>query len=105
MKTIKSTLITAILSFAMISYAGIEPKPIKKVIKITLQKACHTTGLRAAIYDQADVKFLTFEKPGLYSAMVKCNNCIYKVFGKHAEWIIFFKNKPPGIKNAKNNHW
>ena len=105
MKTIKTTLITAMLSFAMISYAGIEPKPIKKVITITLQKACQTTELRNAIYDQVDMKFLTFEKPGLYSAMVKCNNCIYKVFGKHAEWIIFFKNKPPGISEARNNHW
>ena len=105
MKIIKSAVITAILSFAMISYAGIEPKPVKKVIRITLQQACHTAGLRTAIYDQVDMKFLTFEKPGLYSALVRCNNCIYKVYGKHAEWLMFFKNKPPGIKDSGNNHW
>ena len=107
MKTLKFALIAAILSFALISYGGIEPRPAKKMVKISLHKACQDPGLRAAMYDQVRAEFLKLEKPGLYYAFVYHNNCVYRVSAKHKEWIRFLKSKPTGtgLVGIQNTHW
>jgi len=105
MKTLKLAMIAAILSIAMISYAGVDPKPnAKKIIKITLTQALQNPGLTAAMYDQLDMGFLKLEHPGLYSATVSFNKNVYKVYAKHKEWVRFFRNKPIGIVGVNNIH-
>ncbi|MEN8224092.1 MAG: hypothetical protein ABFS05_01930 [Bacteroidota bacterium] len=94
MKNLKLVLVAAILSVAMISYAGQKPPQAKKVIKITLTQALTNPGLVRAMYDQIDPSFLKLEKPGLYSAIVTYNHNIYLVVGKRKAWLKFFVYKP-----------
>ena len=101
MKTLKLTMIAAILSFAMISYAGVKPSPqvAKKVVKITLTKALNEPGLVIAMHAQLKMQFLQVEpQHGLYIATVRFNNVVYKIYGRRTAWIRFFLNTAkPGI--------
>ena len=105
MKTLKLAMIAAILSIAMISYAGVDPKTnLCKVVKISLSQAQANPGLTAAMFDQLDMSFLKLEHPGLYSATVTFNNTVYKIYGKHKAWLRFFRAEPIGIIGIEINH-
>ena len=94
MKTLRFALIAAILSFAMISYAGNKQSPpAKKIVHITLAQALTEPGLVAAMYAQLNMSFLKLEQPGFYSATVKYTNCIYKIYAPRQAWIRFFINR------------
>ncbi|MEN8224093.1 MAG: hypothetical protein ABFS05_01935 [Bacteroidota bacterium] len=101
MKNLKLVLVAAILSVAMISYAGIKPPQAHQVIKITLAQALTDPGMVAAMYAQLDPSFLKLEKPGLYSAIVVYNGNAYQIFGTRKAWLKFFVYKPP-ILVSKN---
>ena len=105
MKTLKLTMIAAILSFAMISYAGVEPTPpvAKKVVKITLTQALREPGLVNAMHNQLTVQFLQVEPQGLYVGTVRFNRVVYKIYGSRTAWIRFFFNTDPPIGIGTNN--
>ena len=63
MKALKFAMVAAILSFAVISYAGIKPKAqASKYVRISLISALQDPGLKAVMYDQCCMKFLKYEK-------------------------------------------
>ena len=95
MKTLKLTLVAAIISFAMISYAGTKPSPqvAKKVVKISLRLALTEPGLVFAMRTQLKVSFLKVEPQGLYVGTVKYNQVVYKIYGTRTAWIRFFLNQ------------
>ena len=102
MKTLRFALIAAILSFAMISYAGSTPTtPVKKVVHITLAQALTEPGLVAAMYEQLSMSFLKLEQPGFYSATVKYTGAIYKIYATREAWVRFFINKPVLVSVTK----
>ena len=90
MKTLKLAMIAAILSFAMISYAGVKPEHAKKVVKITLTQALKEPGLVNAMHAQLKVRFIQVEPNGLYVATVRYNLVIYKIYGTRTAWVRFF---------------
>ncbi len=95
MKTLKLAMIAAILSFAMISYAGVKPTPqqAKKVVKITLTQALKEPGLVNAMHKQLRMSFLQVEPHGLYIATVRYNLVVYKIYGTRTAWVRFFISK------------
>jgi len=91
MKTLKLAMVAAILSLAMISFAGEKPNPTaKNVVKISLSKAQAEPGLVIAMQAQLKMSFLKVEKQGLYVGTVYYNNVIYKIYGSRTQWIRFF---------------
>ena len=108
MKALKFALVAAILSIAVVSYAGIKPKSkTKKLIRISLVLAKENPSLKAAMYDQCCMKLLKYEKRGLYSARVIIGKAHYSVFAKRADWIKFFRGqpRPGGLIGVQNIHW
>ena len=104
MKTLKLTLIAAILSFAMVSYAGVNPpKHAKKIVKISLTQALKEPGLVNAMHNQLSMAFLKLEQPGLYTANVKYNLNVYKIYGKREAWIRFFIGTPKPVPVSTKN--
>ena len=99
MKTLKFAMIAAILSFAVISYAGVKPQKdhAQKLIKITLTQAVKEPGLVAAMQDQLSMAFLKVEPHGQYTALVKYNLNIYKIYGTRPAWIRFFISTPTPV--------
>jgi len=95
MKTLKLSMIVAILTLALVGYANADTKPIpaKKVVKITLAKALEEPGLVVAMRKQVTISSLQLEHKGLYVATVFYNKVVYKVYGTRTEWGKFFLNK------------
>ncbi|HSG67683.1 MAG TPA: hypothetical protein VK994_03180 [Bacteroidales bacterium] len=106
MKTLKLSMIAAILAVAMISFAGTTPKPaqVKHVIKITLAQAVQEPGLVNAMRDQLDMSFLKLDQHGLYSAYCVYNQNVYKIYGTRDAWVKFFLNKKPKITSINTFH-
>ena len=92
MKTLKLTMIMAILSFAMISYAGVDTAPVaKKVVKTSLTRALETPGLVNAMHMQLQFNILTVEPNGIiYVGIVEYHKVVYKIYGERIDWINFF---------------
>jgi len=91
MKTLKLTMIVAILAFAMISYAGIEPKPVaKKTVKISLTQALRTPGVAHAMTMQLQFSDLQVNAHGIYTGTVEYHKVVYKISGTRLAWIRFF---------------
>lgn len=91
MKNLRLAMVAAILSLAMLSYAGVKPSPTSKtVVKITLKQAQTEPGLVIAMQAQLKISFLKVEKNGLYVGTVYYNNVIYKIYGSRTQWVRFF---------------
>jgi hypothetical protein len=105
MKTLKLVLVAAILSFAMISYAGIDPstQTAKKVMKIELKKALKDPGLVNAMHAQLKISFLMVEQNGLYTATVRYNKVVYIIYGTRTAWVRFFLNT--GRTSVGTTNW
>ncbi|HSG67684.1 MAG TPA: hypothetical protein VK994_03185 [Bacteroidales bacterium] len=106
MKTLKLSMIAAILAVALISFAGTKPKPVqvKYIIKITLAQAVQEPGLANAMRDQIDMCFLKLDHHGLYSAYCGYNNSFYRIYGTRDAWVNFFLNKKPKITSINTFH-
>jgi hypothetical protein len=103
MKTLKLTMIVAILSFAMISYAGIEPTPVaKKVVKISLSHALRTPGLNNVMIMQLQFSDLQVNAHGIYVGTVEYHKVVYKISAKRIAWIRFFLSISKTIERAPN---
>jgi len=91
MKTSKLVMTVAILSFAMISYAGIKPTPAeKKVVKISLNQALKIPGLANAITMQLHFSDLIVNGHGIYVGIVEYHKVVYKISAYRLVWIRFF---------------
>ncbi len=111
MKATKLVMITALVSFALMSFAKAETGLSKNVIH--LKTAITNLDIRAAILNQVDGSLILRCKcAGQYTAEVKVNKTVYLVQGTFAEWRIFFRGtaieKPiyldsePGSFNESN---
>ena len=103
MKALKLVLIATVVSFAMMSYAGVDKEnPAQKVekervIKISLTQALTNPGLVCAMYQQLTPAFLQVEQPGLYVATVRYMRKLIEISGTREAWVEFFRIKPGGI--------
>jgi len=110
MKTLKIALIAAVVSFALMSYAGVDTEnPAQKVekeriIKITLKQALTDPGLVCAMYQQLTPAFLQVEQPGLYVASVRYKFKLIEIYGTREAWVLFFRNKPGGVPIGTIQH-
>jgi hypothetical protein len=104
MKTLRLALVAAILSFALISYAGIKPgqNQSKKVVKISLKLALTEPGLVRAMHAQLKISFLKIDQQGQYVGTVFYHQVVYKIYGTRTEWIRFFISTSKTVVGATN---
>ena len=89
MKTTKLVMITALVSFALMSFANTELGMSKNVI--TLKAAMGNPALVSAIYSQVNpADILNTEKFGTFTAQVVLKKTVYLISGTYAEWKRFF---------------
>ena len=101
MKTTKLVMITALVSFALMSFANAELTTSKNVI--SLKAAAQNAELVAAICSQVEpTYFFRCKCSGPHTEQVKVNKTEYLINGTFAEWRRFFngivKDKP-GYEN------
>jgi len=110
MKALKLVLIATVVSFAMMSYAGVDKEnPAQKVekervIKITLRQALTNPGLVCAMYQQLTPAFLQVEQPGLYVGTVRYMHKLIEIYGTREAWVEFFRNKPGWVPIGTLQH-
>lgn len=104
MKTLKLVLIAAVLSFGMASMPAHSHNKALKVINLSLAQAVQEPGLVNAMYDQLTMEFLKLEKPGYYTAIVKYNRNIYRIYAPRASWERFFRTKPATVIGRTHIH-
>jgi len=90
MKATKFFLMFALLSFALMSFAGDDVNRDVPKAKISIVQASHNPGLAKAIYQQVDQSILGGDRPALITAQVRYKNTIFTVFGTHNQWLRFF---------------
>ena len=89
MKTAKLAMITALVAFALMSFANANLGFSKNVI--SLKEASYKTELVRAIYSQVNpLEFLQSESSGLYTAQVVVKKVVYLITGTYKEWRFFF---------------
>lgn len=106
MKSLKLILVAAILSIAMVGFAGEKKKnPFKKSVKITLNEAVKSPRLVAAMYDQLEMCKLKSVKPGYCCGQVELGAAVYKIYGPEQAWLRFFREKPgKKVRTARSFH-
>ena len=90
MKASRVVLMLALVSFALMSFAGNDVNRDLPKVKISIEKATHNPGLAKAIYQQVDQSILGGDRPALITATVKYKNTIFTVYGTHIQWLKFF---------------
>jgi len=91
MKTTKSVLIAALLSFALMSFANTELGLSKNVI--SLKAAMANQQLAQAIYSQVKIlDILNSERAGFYTAEIVLKKTVYLITGTYDEWNYFFRD-------------
>jgi intracellular septation protein A len=69
----------------------------KPTIRIALEKALETRGLKMAMYEQLNLyELLSGLTDGYITVRVFYANRVFEVYGKKAEWIAFFLCPAPG---------
>ena len=90
MKATKFFLMIALVSFALMSFAGNDVDRFTPKVKISIEKAAHNPGLAKAIYQQVDQSILENDAPTFISVEVKYNKTLYLVYGTYNQWMDFF---------------
>jgi|GEM_PF-1698726 len=91
MKTTKLVMITALISFALMSFANAELGMSKNVI--SLKAAMSNPSLVSAIYSQVDpLTILNIEKAGTFTVQVVLKKSVYLISGTYKEWSLFFRD-------------
>jgi hypothetical protein len=94
MKTLKLLMITALVSFAMVSYANmnqLEVTPSSKlIINITFEEAIQIQGLAYAMHHQLNKKLLENNQK-IYTLDVSYMSYIFRITGTSTQWNGFFK--------------
>jgi len=90
MNASRIVLMMALVSFALVSFAGnVENRDLPKA-KISIVQAARNPGLAMAIYQQIDQSILGGDRPALITAQIKYKNTIFTMFGTHNQWLRFF---------------
>ena len=102
MKSFKLVLITAIISFSMVTFANnsstnipdYQTKPSKNVIDLTFEQAIQNPGLVIAMYKQVHIDFrsVSANRHTITAHVVHMNYNI-RITGTYAQWRLFFKSK------------
>ncbi len=106
MKALKFVMITAILSFAVMSYADNVKPPSAveaKITKISLRQALTNPQLVSVMYQQLTPAFLMVDDQILYHARVKYKSTIVEIYGPRDAWLKFFSVQPPGWTKISNS--
>jgi ABC-type dipeptide/oligopeptide/nickel transport system permease component len=91
MKTLKLAMVAAILSLALVSYAGIKPNPTaKKVVKISLRLAQTNPALVKSMCAQLTFSQLKAVPKGPYVGLVQHREVIFRIYGTRTQWVRFF---------------
>jgi hypothetical protein len=97
MKTLKLTLIAALVAATMVSLANTDGFTSKlktsKIINCTFEKALSDPGLVAAMYAQLNPGFLKDEQP-IYVVRVSYAGNTYAIRGTYEQWVHFFRVIP-----------
>jgi len=102
MKTLRLTLVAALVAFLMVNVAsadGIKEKPkFSRCVCLTVDQAMKDPGLLAAMYTQIGPEILRFALPPIV-AEVKYNGTLYRISGTRQQWIRFFRSEidPPVV--------
>jgi hypothetical protein len=96
MKTLKLLMLATFVSFAMVSFAGIDQSATKlvykQIINLTFEEAIQIQGLSMAMHQQLDGAFLLFNQQS-YTVEVEYMNRTVRITGTQAQWVWFFKSK------------
>ncbi len=94
MKTLKLTMVAALVAFLMVNVAsadGIKEKPkFSRCVCLTIDQAMKDAGLLAAMHEQIGPEILRFPLPPIV-AEVKYNGTLYRISGTRQQWIRFFR--------------
>jgi hypothetical protein len=91
MKTTKLMMITALLSFALMSFANAELGMSKNVI--SLKAAMSNPQLTKAIHSQVSpLDILNSERAGYYTAQIVLKKTVYLITGTYKDWSYFFRD-------------
>jgi hypothetical protein len=91
MKATKLVMITALVSFALMSFANAEFGMSKNVI--SLKAARNNVELVHAIYEQVSpAAIFNAERAGSYTAQVVLKKTVYLINGTLGEWKLFFRD-------------
>ncbi len=90
MKATKFFLMIALVSFALMSFAGNDVDRFTPKVKISIEKAAHNPGLAKAIYEQVDRALLNTDGPGNFTTEVKFKGTVFFVYGTYSQWMDFF---------------
>ncbi len=91
MKATKLVMITALVSFALMSFASAEPGMSKNVI--SLKAALQSPQLVQAIYSQVNpADIFNYERAGNYTVHVVLKKSVYLISGSFNEWNLFFRD-------------
>ena len=91
MKTTKLIMITALVSFALMSFASTELGMSKNVI--SLKTAMASPQLINAIYTQVSpLDVLNSERAGFYTVQIVLKKTVYLISGSYKDWDYFFRD-------------
>lgn len=102
MKTLRSFLITALMGFALMSFAQSASLPACQ--EMPLKKAVLNSEIVQAMHSQLNAEtVLQTEHPGLYRVSVVVHNRTIVICGTYAEWSKFFCSEGVGNPFGKTD--
>jgi len=93
MKMSKLVMIATFVAFALVSVASAGEftlKTKKRVVNLSLEQAIQSPQLIAAIYEQVDPDFMSYNS-STYTVKVEDKTHIYLITGTYYQWKLFFK--------------
>ena len=96
MKTTKFVFVIAFVAFATMIFAQagissqVDPEPIQKCIKISLDKAIQNPRLVTAMHQQLSVRMLKTYLAEIYTPKVYFQHKVYYISGTYNQWWMFF---------------
>ena len=101
MKTLKLTMVAALVAFLMVNVASandFKSKPrFSKVTNLTLENAKKNPGIVTALYAQLNMTKLEKSAGDLYVGELRYHGQLLRISGSYIEWIRFFRliTEPP----------
>ena len=90
MKASRIVLMLALVSFALMSYAGIDVDRRHADVKISIVQASHNPGLSQAIYQQVERSIFHSERTDLIIVRVSYKKLTVIVYGTSDQWRRFY---------------
>ena len=92
MKTLRITLIAALVAVTMVGMAnadGFKVCPHKQVVNLSLEQALNNPSLVAQMYSQLNPQMLNNNQL-VYTVYVDCGKTVYRISGTYNQWSLFF---------------